>query len=57
MICKTWIKPFDVLNKNRVANMMSIDCATQFVDECLVKRRKGDPQLTKEPPSEGRLWF
>ena len=34
-------KPFDVLNKNSMANMTSVDCATQLVDECQVKRRKG----------------
>ena len=26
-------KPFDVLIKTRMANMTSVDCATQLVDE------------------------
>ena len=34
-------KPFDVLVKNRMANMTSVDCATQLVDECQVKRGEG----------------
>ena len=41
MICKTWVKPFDVLSKNRMTIMTSADRATQLVDECQVKRRKG----------------
>ena len=41
MICKMRDKPFDVLIKNRNANMTSVGCATQLVDECQVKRRKG----------------
>ena len=40
MICKTRLKPFDVLIKNRMANMTSVDRATQLVDECPVKRTK-----------------
>ena len=55
MICKKRVKTFDVLIKNRIENMTSVDCATQLVGECQVKRRKGDPQMTKEPSSEGRL--
>ena len=41
MICKTRVKPFDVLIKNRMANLTSVDCATQLVDEFQVKRGKG----------------
>ena len=33
MLCKTRDKPFDVMIINRTANMMSVDCATQLVDE------------------------
>ena len=40
MIYVVRVKPFDVLNKNRMANMTSVDCATQLVDECQVERRK-----------------
>ena len=40
-ICKTRVKPFDVLIENRMANMTSIDCVTQLVDECQDKRGKG----------------
>ena len=47
MKCKTWVKPFDVLIENRMTTMTSADIATQLVDECQVKRRKGDPLLTK----------
>ena len=55
-ICKTWFKPFHVLNKNRTANMTSVDCATQLVDEWQVKRRKkSDPQLTEEPSTEEKV--
>ena len=32
--------------------MTSVDCATHLVDECQVKRRKGDLLLTKEPSTE-----
>ena len=32
-ICKTRVKTFDVLIKNGMANMTSVDCATQLVDE------------------------
>ena len=41
MKCKTPVKPFDVLIKNRMAIMTSADRATQLVDECQVKGRKG----------------
>ena len=34
------VKVFDVLVINRIANMTSVDCATQLVDEGQVKRRK-----------------
>ena len=40
MIYKTRVKPFDVLIKIKMANMTSVDCATQMVDECQVKQRK-----------------
>ena len=41
MISIMRVKPFDVLIKNGIANMTSVDCATQLVDECQVKRKKG----------------
>ena len=41
MIYEIRCKPVDVLVKNRMANMTSVDCATQLVDECQVKRGKG----------------
>ena len=41
MKCKILVKPFDVLIKNRMTIMTSADRATQLVDECQVKRRKG----------------
>ena len=41
MKCKMRVKPFDVLNIKKIANMTSVDCATQLVDESQVKRRKG----------------
>ena len=40
-ICKTRVKPFDVMIKNRMENMTLVDCATQLVDESQVKRGKG----------------
>ena len=40
-VCKMRDKPFDVLIKNRIPNMTSVDWTTQLVDECEVKRRKG----------------
>ena len=33
MICKMWVKPFDVLMIRIIANMTSVGCATQLVDE------------------------
>ena len=30
-ICKTRVKPFDVLIKNRMANMTSVACATHWL--------------------------
>ena len=41
MKCKIRVKPFDVLIKNKMTIMTSADGATQLVDECQVKRRKG----------------
>ena len=41
IICKTRVRAFNVLIENRKANMTSVDCATQLVDECQVKRGKG----------------
>ena len=41
MICETRVKPFDVLIKNRMTIMKSVDGATQLVDECQVMRGKG----------------
>ena len=41
MIYNIRVKPFDVLIKNRMAHMTSVDRATQLVDENQVKRRKG----------------
>ena len=41
MICKTWVKPFDVMIINRIPNMTSVDSATQLVDECEVKQGEG----------------
>ena len=43
MIRKTRFKPFDVMIINRIANMTSVDCATQLVDERQVKQSKGWP--------------
>ena len=39
-ICKTRDKPLDVVTKNRVVDMTSVDWATPLVNECEVKRRK-----------------
>ena len=41
MKCKIRVKHFDVLIKNRMTIMTSADRATQLVDECQDKRRKG----------------
>ena len=46
MICKTQVKPFDVLIKNRKANMISVDCAINWSTNVRSNERKGDPQLT-----------
>ena len=35
------VKPFDVLIKNRMANMTLVVCATRLVDEPQVRRGKG----------------
>ena len=40
-------KPFDVLIKTIIANMMSVDWATHLVDEGEVKGGRGDPRLNK----------
>ena len=57
MICKTRVKPFDVLIENRIANMTSVDCAIQLANECQVKRRKGWPSTDKEPSIEEKRPF
>ena len=54
-ICKTRVKPFDVLIKNKMAIMTSVDRAIQMVDECQVKRRKGWPTTDKKPSTEEQL--
>ena len=38
MIYEIRVKTFDVLIINRMANMTSVDCATQLVHESQVKR-------------------
>ena len=48
MKCKTRVKPFDVMIKNRMTIMTSTDRATQLVDECQVRRRKGWPTTDKK---------
>ena len=35
------VKPFDVLIKNRMANMTLVVCATRLVDEPQIRRGKG----------------
>ena len=45
------VKPFDVLSKNRMANMTLVVCATRLVDN----EEKGDTLLTKEPSTEEKL--
>ena len=55
MICKTRVKPFDVLIKNRMTMMTSVDGATQLVDECQVRRGKGWPTADKKPSTEEKL--
>ena len=49
------VKPFDVLIIKRTENMTLVDCITQLVDEFEVNRKKGDPQLRKQPPTEEEL--
>ena len=41
MIYEIWVKPFDVLIKNIIANVTSVDCTTQLVDERQVKQGEG----------------
>ena len=41
MICKSRVKPIDVLIKNRMVIMTLVDCATQLVGECQKKRGQG----------------
>ena len=55
MICKTRVKPFDVLIKNRKTIMTSGGKVTQLVDECQVKQRKGWPTTDKNPSTEEEL--
>ena len=43
MIYEIRVKPFDVLIENRMAKMTSVDCATQLVHQCQVKRGKEWP--------------
>ena len=40
MICKTRVKPFDVLIKNRITILTSGGTVTQLVDECQVKKEE-----------------
>ena len=40
MICIMRVSPFDVLIINGIANLTSVDGATQLVDEREVKRRE-----------------
>ena len=47
MIYEIRVTPFDVMIINRIANMTSVDCDTQLVDEWWVKKGKADPLLTK----------
>ena len=54
-ICKIRVTPFDVLIKNRMANMTSVDCATNWSTIVRSNEEKGDPQLTKKTSTEGRL--
>ena len=50
-------EPFDVLTKNRVGDMTSVDRATRLVNKCEVKRRKGLPMIDQKPKSEEKLPF
>ena len=54
-ICKKRDKSFDVLTKNKITNMTSVEWATQLVDESEVKRRKGWPTTDKKRSSEEHL--
>ena len=47
-ICKMQDSPFDVLIKNRIASITSVDWATQLVDECEFKRRKRRPMTDQK---------
>ena len=47
MTSKMQVKPFDVLIKNKIANVTSVDCATQLVDECQVEQPDGYPKTDK----------
>ena len=49
------VKPLDVLITNRTKNMTLVDCIAELVDESEVNRKKGDPQLRKEPSTEEEL--
>ena len=49
------VKHFDVLIINRTENMTSMDCITQLGNESEVNRKRGDPQLKKEPSPEQKL--
>ena len=51
-ICKMQDKPFDVLTRNKTANMTSVDWATQLVTEYEAERRKGWPTTNQKPRSE-----
>ena len=54
-ICKMRDMPFDVLSKNRFANMTSVDGATRLANEWQVKRKEGWPSPDKDPPEEEKL--
>ena len=49
------VQPFDVLVMTRIPNLTSAGCATQLVDKCQVKRRKGWPRTDKKPSTEEKL--
>ena len=51
--CKTRVKPFDVLNKNRMANIISADFFHPIGWRMTSQtKEKSDPQLTEEPWAE-----
>ena len=54
---ETRVKPFDIMIKYRIANMTSVDCATDWLTNDMSNKGKGDPQLTKESSREGKLPF